>query len=138
MSASIVSGRGGGPSAIGVTVAQPERLSARRRLLSPPRINCLIALAALGHNDGIPVLRFVFPAVLHPPEDHCSQRAEKREGTGDHSPAPLFAGDLRNEIDDLLERPLRLVTGDDGRDGDGRAQHGRDDAQVGLPVIDDV
>ena len=51
---------------------------------------------------------------------------------------PLFAGDLGDEIDDFLESPLRLVPGDDGGDGDGRGQHGGEDAQVGLPVRCDV
>lgn len=88
MSASIVSGRGGGPSAIGVTVAQPLRIS--RRPLRPPGINRLIAFAAFRLNDGIPVTVFVLGAVLQPPEHHCGQRAEEREGTGNHFPSPYL------------------------------------------------
>ncbi|NDB96001.1 MAG: hypothetical protein EBZ78_07560 [Verrucomicrobia bacterium] len=79
----------------------------------------------------------VFPAVLKPPKDQGQKGAEDGKGTGNH-PLPLFAGDLRDKINDLLERPLRLVPGDQGGDGDGCAQHGDQDAEVGLPVGDYV
>ena len=45
---------------------------------------------------------------------------------------------MSDEIDDFLESPLGLVTGDDGGDGNGRGQHGGDDAKICLPVADDV
>jgi hypothetical protein len=90
MSASIVSGLGGGPSAIGVTVAQPERLRISRRTLSPPAINLLIALAALGLDDGIAVLVPVLATVLQPPEHQSQKGAEDGKGTGDHFPSPYL------------------------------------------------
>jgi hypothetical protein len=89
MSASIVSGRGGGPSAIGVTVAQPDRLRISRRALSPPAINLLVPLAALGLNDGVPVLVPVLAPVLQPPKHKGGQGAEDGKGTGDHFPSPI-------------------------------------------------
>jgi len=108
-------------------VAQPARLSARRRLLSPPAVDLLIPFTALGLNDVVPVLVPVLSAVLQPPKHQRRQGAKDGKGTGDHL-APLFAGDVGDEIDDLLQRPLGLVPGNDRRHGDGGRQDGREHA----------
>ena len=135
MSASIVSGRGGGPSEMGVTVAQP--LMSSGRLIRPPRINALIALALFRLNDCVPVAGLVFGPILQPPEKDCPKRAKNCDGTGDHS-LPLFAGDLRNEINDLLQGALRLIAGDDRGHGDGGGKDGSGDSDILLPVRGDI
>ena len=135
MSASIVSGRGGGPSEVGVTVAQP--LMSSGRLIRPPRINALIALALFSLDDCVPVAGLVFGSILQPPEKDCPKRAKNCDGTGDHS-LPLFAGDLRNEINNFLQSSFRLIARDDRGHGNGGGKNCRGDPDILLPVGGDI
>ena len=120
---------------MGVTVAQP--LMSSGRLIRPPRINALIALALFRLNDCVPVAGLVFGSILQPPEKDCPKRAKNCDGTGDHS-LPLFAGDLRNEINNLLQGALRLIAGDDCGHGNGGRKDGRGDSDILLPVRGDI
>ena len=118
-----------------MTVAQP--LMSSGRLIRPPRINALIALALFRLNDCVPVAGLVFGSILQPPEKDCPKRAKNCDGTGDHS-LPLFAGDLRNKINNLLQGALRLVTRDDRGHGDGGRKDGGEDPDILLPVRGDI
>jgi len=120
---------------MGVTVAQP--LMSSGRLIRPPRINALIALALFRFNDCIPIAGLVFGSILQPPEKNCPKRAKNCDGTGDHS-LLLFAGDGRNEINDLLQGALRLIAGDDRGHGNGGRKDGRGDSDILLPVRGDI
>jgi hypothetical protein len=50
----------------------------------------LVPLAALGLDDGIPILVPVLAPVLQPPEHQRSQGAEDGKGTGNHFPSPYL------------------------------------------------
>ena len=56
----------------------------------PRRGDVVLELAALGLDNGVPVLMPVFAAVLQPPEHQRSQGAEDGKGTGDHFPSPYL------------------------------------------------
>jgi len=112
-----VSGLGGGPSCVWLTVAQlaSARLRISRRAFRPPRIYISQSFPAFQFD------RFKVPLgrglAVQCVKDDSDQSTHRRKNRGDH--VPLFAGDFADEIDDLLQGRFRFVPGEQSGNGDG-------------------